>query len=179
MVVKLRAQGLKVPTILGIIAKDATQYFLVIFTAHLVLAATLFFGRVSVTIPLSGLPLMTSDACHRRKRFGFSQLRKLSQKFPEHDHSHSYRHHDQWSSCVSLCSTRASNLPTVSFRYLPVMVSRIMISLRKAADPQRGDWSLVDPAANGVSLRSMRFARPQTSTTEGRDNASLGTSLGV
>lgn len=39
--------GLKIPTILGTIAEDATRYFLVIFTSHLVLEMTLNLGRVS------------------------------------------------------------------------------------------------------------------------------------
>ena len=38
---------LKVPTILGTIAEDATRYFLVIFSSHVVLEITLIFGRVS------------------------------------------------------------------------------------------------------------------------------------
>ena len=39
-----------VPGLVGTILRDATKYFLVIFTAHFVLAATLVFARVSSTI---------------------------------------------------------------------------------------------------------------------------------
>ena len=36
-----------IPGLLGTILRDATKYFLVIFTAHLVLAMTILFARVS------------------------------------------------------------------------------------------------------------------------------------
>ena len=44
---RAKPTGVKVPTILGTIAEDATRYFLVIFTAHVVQEITLIFGRVS------------------------------------------------------------------------------------------------------------------------------------
>ena len=53
--------GLKVPTILGTIAEDATRYFLVIFTSHFVLEMFLIFARVSATVPLLGLQPMMAD----------------------------------------------------------------------------------------------------------------------
>ena len=42
-----RARQYGVPGLLGTIVRDATKYFLVIFTAQFVLAITLLFGRVS------------------------------------------------------------------------------------------------------------------------------------
>lgn len=48
-----KVRGLRVPNLLGIVAEDATRYFLVIFTAHLVLEMTILFGRVSITVPPS------------------------------------------------------------------------------------------------------------------------------
>jgi hypothetical protein len=47
------APGFKIPRILGVIAEDATRYFLVIFTSHFVLTMTLALGRVSSTVPPS------------------------------------------------------------------------------------------------------------------------------
>ena len=38
------------PGLLGTILKDATKYFLVIFTAHLTLAMTLLFAKVGLTM---------------------------------------------------------------------------------------------------------------------------------
>lgn len=49
------------------------------------------------------------------------------------------------------------------------MVSRIMLSLRKLADPRRRNWSLADPAGNGPALKSLKFVHPQSSTNEGED----------
>ena len=40
--------GSGIPTLLGIIVKDATVYFLFIFTSHLVLELTLVLGRVGI-----------------------------------------------------------------------------------------------------------------------------------
>ena len=49
---KSKARGLGVTTLLDTIAKDATWYFMVIFTSHFVLVMTLNLGRVSVTVSL-------------------------------------------------------------------------------------------------------------------------------
>ena len=45
---KSRVPGLKFPSLLDTVAEDATWYFLVIFTTHLLLVITLSFGRVSL-----------------------------------------------------------------------------------------------------------------------------------
>ena len=50
---KLRQPGLKFSALLDAIAKDATYYFMVIFTSHFVLVMTLNLGRVSVTVSLT------------------------------------------------------------------------------------------------------------------------------
>lgn len=50
LAMRSRIPGLRVPNILDIIAKDATRYFLVIFTSHLVFELTLSFGRVSAIV---------------------------------------------------------------------------------------------------------------------------------
>ena len=42
-----------VPGLLGIMAKDATKYFLVIFTSHFVFTMTVLFARVSLTAHFS------------------------------------------------------------------------------------------------------------------------------
>lgn len=111
---KSRLPGVKIPSILEVITRDAMQYFLVIFTGHLVLAMTLAFAQEPMQFfPAPGLLV-----------------------------------------------------------YFPVMVSRMMLSLRKATDPGRGDWSLADPV--DPSLKSMVFVRPQSTykvhTNEGRDD---------
>lgn len=63
--------------------------------------------------------------------------------------------------------------------YLPVMISRIMLSLKRAADPIERDWCLGDRAANEiVGLRSIRFFYPRGGTDvreEGSDNIPLDT----
>ena len=60
LAVRSKGGGLKIPTLLRSITKDATRYFLVIFTSHFVLVITLNLGRVSATFPLSGLHLIMS-----------------------------------------------------------------------------------------------------------------------
>jgi hypothetical protein len=41
------------------------------------------------------------------------------------------------------------------------MISRIMLSLRKAADSRQEGWTLGGPATNGSDLPSMIFFRPE------------------
>ena len=49
------------------------------------------------------------------------------------------------------------------------MISRLMLSLKKAADPQRGEWSFGDRPANSTNLPTIQFARPRNgpNVTEG------------
>jgi hypothetical protein len=50
MAKRSNAPGLGIPGLLSIIAKDATRYFVVIFTSHAVFAVTLGAARVSGTV---------------------------------------------------------------------------------------------------------------------------------
>lgn len=56
-----RMSGLGFPSLWEVIVKDATLYFLVIFTSHLVLEMTLIFGRVSPTVSLPRLRPISSN----------------------------------------------------------------------------------------------------------------------
>ena len=53
-----------------------------------------------------------------------------------------------------------------------MMISRIMLSLRKAVDPQ-GGRPTEEPTAGGTGLRSMGFLRPRRETNEERDDIPL------
>ena len=44
------------------------------------------------------------------------------------------------------------------------MISRIMLSLKKAADLKGGNWSLGGQPANSTNLPTMDFARPRSGT---------------
>jgi hypothetical protein len=70
------ATRLKIPTILGTIAADATLYFMVIFTSHFVLTMTLVFGRVRAIAPIFGLQSAIISLCLPRTRSNFFQPRK-------------------------------------------------------------------------------------------------------
>ena len=89
---KWRVTGLGFPTLWDIIARDATLYFLVIFSSQLVLEITLIFGRVSATVASSKLPLLTPIIGLSRKRYNFSQLRKLSLTY----YKYKYPHYAAW-----------------------------------------------------------------------------------
>jgi len=56
LAIRSKASSVKIPTILGTMAEDATWYFLVIFTSHFVLEMTLILGRVSATAPFPTAP---------------------------------------------------------------------------------------------------------------------------
>ena len=50
------------------------------------------------------------------------------------------------------------------------MISRLMLSLKKAADPQGGEWSFGERYANSTNLPTIQFARPRggaANATEG------------
>lgn len=80
--------GLKVPTIFGALVEDATLYFLVIFTSHLVLEMTILFGRVSKAIPLSGSQQVITNPCHSRNPSDFFQARKSLPTYLTRNHPH-------------------------------------------------------------------------------------------
>ena len=50
VVVRSTVRGVPIPSILRIITRDATYYFLVIFTSHLLLVIFLAFARVSTPL---------------------------------------------------------------------------------------------------------------------------------
>ena len=59
-----RVPGLKFSSLLDTIAKDATWYFLVIFTSHLVLVITLSLGRVSLIMSLPDRAKLQPSRAH-------------------------------------------------------------------------------------------------------------------
>ena len=63
------------------------------------------------------------------------------------------------------------------FRYLPVMISRIMLSLKEAADFEQEDWSLGGLSTNGNDLQSIKFFRPRVGASSGEDGIPLDTYL--
>lgn len=174
---RTRAPGLKAPMILDVIAKDATWYFLVIFSSHLVLVLTINLARVSSIVSLS--------TSHQQRQYrlssqrsNFFQDRKSSSIYPKND----------WPKCTIFAITSGivvyvsvQPLPFVhtadapdDSRYLPVMISRIMLSLRKAAGSQRDVWSLLEPTTGGTNIRTIQFF-PQRDTTWREDGIPLET----
>jgi len=97
-----------IPSLFRTLAQDATRYFLVIFTSHLVLELTLIFGTPSIQmLAASGNAV-----------------------------------------------------------YLPMMIARLMLSLKKASDSPQGDtWSFGKPST-GTSVRFARSRRPGTARDE-------------
>ena len=57
------------------------------------------------------------------------------------------------------------------------MISRLMLSLKKAADTQQTSWSLGQPSVSlGVDFQSMeKFSYTQKGIGDGEDEISLGT----
>ena len=76
---KSRAPGIKARSILETIVEDATRYFLVIFTSHLVVELTLKLGRVSAPVAFS-FPVIRASTHYTslcRKQSSFFRPRKL------------------------------------------------------------------------------------------------------
>ena len=57
-------------------------------------------------------------------------------------------------------------------RYLPVMISRIMLSLRKAVDKQQNGWSLAMTKGTGAGLE---FFQPRSASSVREDGIPLHT----
>ena len=58
------------------------------------------------------------------------------------------------------------------FRYLPVMISRLMISLKKAAaGPEQTSWTLTEPSPSGVggNSKSIKFFHSREGTNARED----------
>lgn len=59
--------------------------------------------------------------------------------------------------------------------YLPVMISRLMLSLKKAADSQHGLWSLTEPPTNVMKFKNAKLLRSQADTHQREDGIPLDT----
>ena len=127
---------------------------------------TLNLGRVSATVfPWPTQPTVP-DTLSRNQSNSFL-LRKLPSTYTTYNNSHYvFPHCDQWQCCVSpaFYSFFLNQMTNGCIRYLPVMISRIILSLRKAADPMEKGWSLWEPSTNGISFQSMTSSRTMRDT---------------
>ena len=55
------------------------------------------------------------------------------------------------------------------------MISRIMLSMKKAAYSPQKDWPVVEQPASGTNFHSINFFRPQRVSNERGDNIPLDT----
>ena len=55
------------------------------------------------------------------------------------------------------------------------MISRIMLSLKKAADSQQKPWTLTQPSMAGSNFQSAKFANTQQDPNERQDDIPLDT----
>ena len=113
---------LRIPAIMGTIVEGSLWYFLVTFTSRLVLEMIPLLGRVSVTAPSSVRPMMPNACAYCTGIYSTtSQLVEM----PSRE-----------SRARFICAPLYER-PTDDFRYLPVMISRLMLSLKKAVNPQK------------------------------------------
>ena len=76
-----------------------------------------------------------------------------------------------WQPAAFLCKSHIDltyivGLTTGFVRYLPVMISRIMLSLKKAADPQQKTWTLTEPTMTGPHFKGMEFFKPRRGASD-------------
>lgn len=55
------------------------------------------------------------------------------------------------------------------------MISRIMLSLKKAADLQQKIWTLTEPTATGPGFQPLKFFKPRRDANEGQGDIPLDT----
>ena len=176
---RLKGRGLKVRSLMGAIAADAMRYFMVIFSAHFVLVMTLNLGPVRTTVLFSKLRPILSNTSLARNRFNSFQARKSRTSCLARSYSHDTFSSRQSAvfrckSCANLRYTTHGQFP-LFFRYLPVMISRIMISLKKAADSQRKAWTLTDSTVAGPGFQSAKFFGLRRDTNERQHDIPLDT----
>jgi hypothetical protein len=165
---RFKRRGLKVRTLMEAIAADAMRYFMVIFSAHLVLVLTLNLAPVRTAAPLSGLLPMSSDVLLFRNRSNFFQARKSHTSHAALTNSHYTFSPWQLAAFLCKCYIRftSHDLQAGFVRYLPVMISRIMLSLKKAADSQQKAWTLTEPTMTGPSFQNLKFFKPRRAANE-------------
>ena len=156
------------PSLFRVIVQDATHYFLVIFTSHVVFELTLIFAKVRIL------------ACH--SIFSFSLVETFIAINPATScHVSDTRTHlcrlftrppppPPRGIVESLCMSKhtfpskvVGSKPLV--RLFPTMVTRLMLSLKKATT-QEDAWNFGEP--------TMRFAEPRRVVTT-RDEIPLDT----
>ena len=135
------------------IVQDATHYFLIIFTSHLVLSLTLILGRVRVSsrchifsFSLAGTFVAFDSATPRPVSDNRAYLLSM------------FANSSLYGTAQIVCTSKHLLVPKAAgteplVRYLPVMIARLMLSLRRAATLQESPWSFGEP--------SIRFAEPQ------------------
>ena len=125
---------------------------------------------------LPRLRSVTRCAHHSRRPFNFFHLRE-SPTLHIYNHPHRPLHRNQRHFCVGLVfrSPFSFRRVTLGFRFFPVMTSRIILSLKKAMDPQQDGWSLAGPPRNSRALPSMNFARPRSTLNERDGDIHLNT----
>ena len=66
------------------------------------------------------------------------------------------------------------------FRFLPVMISRLMLSLQKAGDAERHGWVIGGPSLNSIPVQNVRlsYGQRRTGTTVGEGDIPLNTYIG-
>ena len=110
----------------------------------------------------------TSDVQHIRLERNSNSPSFVShhRTHPGYDGPYAFPHHDQRKRRVSLMFASPAlsfKRPAAGFRYPPVMISRMILSLRMAADSRQGVRSLGGPTANGTNLTEIKFVRPRRS----------------
>ena len=152
--------GLRIRTLLETLAKDSTWYFIVIFTSHIAFEATLIFGRVSAIVPYS-VAVFPNVRPFRKQSSSFRACKLLSTCLHNNRPHHVVRRHNQRQCLVSPAfgAHMLFKQPTACPRFIPVMISRIVISLRKATDLQQNGWSFGEAAGEhmNVNLSSLRW----------------------
>jgi hypothetical protein len=58
------------------------------------------------------------------------------------------------------------------------MIARIMLSMKKAADAPRNDWSFMGQPSYATEARALNFFRPRRVTTDRGDDMRLDTFTG-
>jgi len=158
------------PSILKTIARDATYYFLVIFTSHIVLVMFLASESVSTSsysiifslrLAYTFLGYNQASSCCVSDARTFLPFVRSPECLPRNSGTLAYVGH--------LFAFR--NIASDSrLRFVPMMITRLLLSLKKAGAPREHGWSLGEPTTH----TAIKFAERRVRVTTG-DEISLDT----
>jgi len=154
LVVRSNVNKVPISRLLRTIVKDATLYFLVIFTSHLTFVMFLAFASVRRSSQFFTFSPRLTHTPIAQLKINPCQVSEHQNAFPSFVHRKFLRAIVEVS-CMSRHIFVSKKIESKSYlRFLPMMITRLLLSLKKAVATQEYGWNLGEPTAH----TTIRFA---------------------